>query len=109
MNKDQIKLLTKIKKLVSSKSRRFEDRDDIDYLEELAILGISEEEAWNHILSLNVNFYFPDPKPNYYNDKNSLTFKKSINGKLAYIKVNINEDEVKAICWSFHEDRKERK
>jgi len=108
MNVEQIKMLTRIKKLITQKKCHFAIRKDRNYLEELLFLGITEEEAWSHILTLNINFYFADPKPNYAKNKNALTFKKVINGKLAYIKVGIDEltDEVEAVCISFHQDRK---
>lgn len=109
MNQQQIELLNKMKKLVYSGKRRFVIRKDRDYLEDLNELGITEESAWNeHILYLNKNFYYPDSKPNYSKDEDvSLTFKKKINGKNAYIKIKLekilNEETV---CLSFHIDNK---
>lgn len=108
MNQQDVKYLGYIKNLVYQEKRRFEVRSDRDYLNDLLNLGITPLEAWNHILSLNKNLYFVDPKPNYFKDGKSLTFKKYINGKIAYIKIRVekddNDDEV--VCLSFHEDGK---
>lgn len=109
MNSTQLKLLSKMKNLISNGQRRFEGRKDRDYLEDLLEIGITPEEAWKVILELNKNFYFPDPKPNYLVEGESLTFKREINGVLAYIKIKIDnnrEDEV--VCLSFHKDKKRR-
>lgn len=49
--------------------------------------------------------FFVDPRPNYYNDSNTLIFKKIINNYRVYIKLKIeiiNGEEV--VCWSFHKD-----
>lgn len=104
MNYQQIKLLSKIKKLITSDKRRFAIRKDRDYVEELLGLGITESEAWNYILRLNVHSYFPDPKPEYYKNGESLTFKRQINGELAYIKLKVEkiEGEEEVVCLSFH-------
>lgn len=108
MNQQDVKYLGYIKNLVYLKKRRFEVRPDRDYLNDLLNLGITPLEAWEHILSLNKHLYFVDPKPNYFKDGKSLTFKKYINGKIAYIKIRVekddNDDEV--VCLSFHEDGK---
>lgn len=107
MNGEQLKILTKMKKLIKLGKRRFLQRRDRDYLQDLLELGISEEAAWNIILELNTNFYFKDPKPSYYKNTETLIFKKQINGVVAYIKLNIensnNKDEI-VVCISFHED-----
>lgn len=110
MTGTQLRVLSKIKKLVSNGQRKFEIRKDRDYVEDLLDIGITEEEAWSHIFSLNKNFWFVDPKPNYYKDENALIFKKEVNGVLAYIKLKIEVEEnfEKAVCLSFHRDKKRR-
>lgn len=109
MNEHQIRLLFEIKKLIRAKKRHFKIRNDRNYLEDLLELGITEQEAWNHILYLKPQFYFIDPKPNYSKPVNEcLVFKKNINGKIAYIKICINSDNVEAECWSFHEDKRRK-
>ena len=75
MNQQDVKYLGYIKNLVYLKKRRFEVRPDRDYLNDLLNLGITPLEAWEHILSLNKHLYFVDPKPNYFKDGKSLTFK----------------------------------
>lgn len=62
MNIEQLRLLTKMKRLIKIGKRRFKTRKDRDYLFDLLCFGISESEAWNIILELNNNFYFFDPK-----------------------------------------------
>lgn len=49
MTGEQIKLLTKMKKLIMQGKRHFEPRKDRDYVLALFELGITEEEAWNYI------------------------------------------------------------
>ena len=109
MNNEQLKILSKMKKLIKLGKRRFQIRKDRDYLQELLELGISELEAWNIILELNKHFYFNDPKPLYYKNTDTLIFKKQINGVVAYIKLKIeknnNQEEI-VVCISFHEDNK---
>lgn len=109
MNQEQIKKLTKMKKLIRQGKRRFKMRIDRDHVEDLSYLGLNEEEAWYHILTLNTNLYIPDSKPAYHNGGSALLFKKNINNKIAYIKIDIeeNEDTEEAVvCWSFHADRR---
>lgn len=111
MNHHQIKLLSKMKKLVYEGKRRFESRRDRDYVADLLDFGLTEEAAWEeHILYLNKNFYFKDPKPKYSKkDDFSLTFKKDIDGKVAYIKIRLElTPEEETVCLSFHEDGKEK-
>lgn len=111
MNHHQIKMLSKMKKLVYEGKRRFEPRTDRDYVADLLDFGLTEEAAWEeHILYLNSNLYFKDPKPNYSKkDDYSLTFKKNIDGKIAYIKIRLEStSEEETVCLSFHEDGKER-
>lgn len=109
MNNDQLKILSKMKKLIKLGKRRFQIRRDRDYLLDLLELGISESEAWNVILELNKHFYFNDPKPSYYKNTDTLIFKKQINGVVAYIKLKIennnNQEEI-VVCISFHEDNR---
>lgn len=113
MNQEQIRLLSKMRKLIYDKKRRFEPRLDRDYVEDLLDFGLTEEEAWDkHIIYLNSNFYYIDTKPNYSKKDNlSLTFKKPIDGKVAYIKLRIelNELEEETVCLSFHLDGKPKK
>lgn len=110
MNGAQLKLLSKMKKLITSNHKRFECRSDRDYVEDLLEIGITEEEAWNCILGLNLHFYVFDPKPNYSKDGESLVFKREVNEIMTYIKLkiekNIGEEEV--VCLSFHKDNDRR-
>lgn len=62
---EQIKLLSKMKKMIYSGCRKFSCREDRDYIQELLDIGITEEDAWNEILSLSARDYFPDSKPFY--------------------------------------------
>lgn len=107
MTGEQLKLLSKMKRLIYQGKRKFLDRKDRNYLEELFEIGISESVAWNEILSLSKNNYCHDYKPFYYkNDDNTLIFKKIINGLLVYIKLKIeqyNKSEM-TVCISFHID-----
>lgn len=58
MNQEQIKLLTHMKKLICDNKKRFAVRKDRDYLKELELIGITEQETWyNHILYLNSNMF----------------------------------------------------
>lgn len=110
MMNDQQKYLDRIKKLISEGKRRFEQRKDRDYLEDLFELGITKEEAWDYILRLNFHFYFPDPKPSYHVGQKGLTFKRPINGVMAYIKVKIEGyDDEEVVCISFHKDKNNRR
>lgn len=104
MNSQQLLLLSKMKKMIKEGKRKFKNRNDRDFLNDLCNLSLTVDDAWNHILSLNKNHYFPDNKPSYNQSINCLTFKKIINGKLAYIKLILDREEV-VICWSFHEDK----
>ena len=60
MTNEQIRLLSKMKKLINEGKRRFANRKDRDYLASLLELGITESEAWNYILRLSVHYYYPD-------------------------------------------------
>lgn len=106
MNKEQIKLLNKMKILIRQGKRRFKYRKDRDYLYDLSEIGLKEKDAWKHILCLNENFFIVDNKPNYHKEGNSLLFKKIINNNLVYIKlkIEINENGEETVCWSFHKD-----
>lgn len=108
MTNSQIKLLSKMKKLIIENKRRFANRKDRDYIKELTDLGITETEAWIHILELNCHYYFRDPKPTYSKSVESLTFKKLINGYIAYIKLKIEYSigDEETVCLSFHKDLK---
>lgn len=107
MNGDQIRLLSEIKKLIKLNKKHFKSRNDRNYLEDLLNLGLTEEEAWQHIYYLKPQFYFVDPEPIFSKSlKKCLTFKKLINNKIACIKLCIDDDTVETECWSFHEDKK---
>ncbi len=107
MTNEQIRLLSKMKKLINQGKKRFIQRKDRDYVEALLELGITEE-AWNYILSLNINYYCHDFKPFYAKDGESLVFKMKINNNIAYIKLKIEEynKEEETVCLSFHKDNK---
>lgn len=109
MTGEQIKLLTKMKKLIMQGKRHFEPRKDRDYVLALFELGITEEEAWNYILRLNSYYYYPDLKPFYAKSGEALVFKMKINGITAYIKLKIEEynNEEETVCLSFHRDTKQ--
>ncbi len=87
MNNEQIKLLNRMKQLIRTNKKKFKIRKDRDYLEDLKEIGITIEDAWKQILTLNTNFYFIDNKPFYNQSQNTLTFKKTINKKSVYIKL----------------------
>lgn len=107
MTGEQSRLLSKMKKLIYNGKRKFSERKDRDYIQELLNIGVSESDAWKEILSLSGNDYYHDYKPFYYKrDDDALTFKKLINGYLVYIKLKIeqyNNNEV-TVCLSFHID-----
>ena len=79
MTGEQLKLLTKMKKLITKGNKRFANRKDRDYLEELLEIGITESLAW-----------------------------QEINGNRVYIKLKIEEYNNKkmTVCLSFHLDYK---
>ncbi len=101
----EIQLLMKMKKLVREGKRRFKDRKDRNYKKELSDLFLNEEQAWNHVLSLNINMCVYDNVPIYKKDSNTLVFKKLINKYMVYIKLKIEiENGEEVVCWSFHKD-----
>ncbi len=104
MNSNQIKLLNKMKKLITNGKCRFKIRRNRDTVSDITSLGISVEEAWNIISELNCNFYYFDARPVYGQSKNSLTFLRTINSQDVYIKLVLEEDEdgEVVVCWSFH-------
>ena len=65
MNNDEVKLLSQMKKAINNGNKSFYQRKDRDYLLDLSNLGISLEEAWKEILTLNKHFYVLDKKPIY--------------------------------------------
>lgn len=105
MTSEQIKLLSKIKKLIKSGHKKFVNRKDKDHVKELAKIGIDEETAWQEVLGLSSYNYIPDMKPFYFGT-GALTFKKCINGYLVYIKLKIEVyvNNEMAVCVSFHID-----
>lgn len=108
MTGEQLKLLSKMKKLIIQGNKKFASRKDRDYLAELLEIGITENLAWQEILTLSSYNYVPDYKPFYLKSENSLVFKKNINGNIVYIKLKIEEYNNKEItvCLSFHIDHK---
>lgn len=108
MNNEQIRLLSKMKKLINEGKKRFAQRKDRDYIYSLLELGITEEEAWNYILRLNSYYYFPNLKPFYSRNGESLVFKMKINDNIAYIKLKIENSNngEETVCISFHKDNK---
>lgn len=108
MTGEQLKLLTRMKKLITKGNKRFANRKDRDYLEELLEIGITESLAWQEILTLSSYNHVQDYKPFYSKSENSLVFKKDINGNRVYIKLKIEEYNKKemTVCLSFHLDYK---
>ena len=110
MNNQQRKLLITMKKLIKQGKRRFANRYDRNYKEDLFEIGITEYEAWNnHILRLNEAYYFVDYRPTYYKTNNTLVFKKFINNRKVYIKLKIEKDtnsNEECVCLSFHLDNR---
>ena len=107
LDTDQLRILTKMKRLIKNGNRRFQMRKDRDYIQDLLELGIDEVEAWDIILTLNNHFYFKDPKPTYYKNKDTLIFKRKVNGVLTYIKLKIEtKNKEETVCLSFHKDKK---
>ena len=106
MSQTQLRLLSKMKKLILQGKRRFSYREDRDYVKALSELGITEEEAWNYILQLNKGFYVPDFKPTYAKTGESLTFKMKVNDNIAYIKIKIEKynNEEETVCLYFNID-----
>ena len=108
MTEEQLKLLAKMKKLITKGNKKFVPRKDRDYIEELLEIGISENLAWQEVLTLSSYNYVPDYKPFYLKTENTLVFKKDINGNRVYIKLKIEEYNSKemTVCLSFHKDYK---
>lgn len=108
MTLDENRLLTKMKVLIRQNKRRFQIRNDRYYMDDLLEIGLTPSEAWGHILSLNSNFYFYDPKAIYRRELNTLIFKKIINGYSVYIKLKLecSNDNEMVVCLSFHIDKK---
>ena len=107
MNEKQLRLLSNAKKLIIKGKRRFQIRPDRDYIQELLTIGITEEYAWNVILSLSNKDYVFDYRPFYNKEGNALVFKRMINGYKVYIKIkieSINDLENETVCLSFHID-----
>ena len=108
MTGEQLKLLSRMKKLIIQGNKKFAIIKDRDYLAELLEIRITENLAWQEILTLSSYNYVPDYKPFYLKSDNSLVFKKNINGNIVYIKLKIEEYNNKEItvCLSFHIDHK---
>ena len=109
MTEEQIKLLNKMKKLISMGYKKFACRKDRDYIQEILDIGITENEAWQEIITLSSKNYYPDYKIfDSNNNEDALIFKKYINGHIVYIKLKIeqyNSNET-TVCLSFHIDYK---
>ena len=92
---NQAKVLSRMKKLIKEGKRRFQLRKDRDYMADLLELGLSENEAWNYILTnININFIVNDPKPTYSKSGEALVFKRPVNGIDAYIKLKIEKGKI---------------
>lgn len=109
MTDKQKRLFAKMKKLINKGCRKFARRKDREYLQDLLEIGITEEKAWQEILSLSSANYQQDYRPFYLKQgDDALVFKKYINGYLIYIKLKIEEYNNKelTVCLSFHIDYK---
>ena len=109
MNSNQIRLFNKMKDLIRNNKRRFIVRNDRSILKDLFDLDLTEEKAWNIICNLNPNNYYVDPRFSHHkSNNNTLTFKRLINSKMVYIKLElvVDDDGEETVCWSFHEDYK---
>lgn len=107
MTCEQLKQFSKMKKLIIKGNKKFACRSDRDYIEELLNIGITEELAWQEILTLSAHNYVYDYKPIYFkNNDDALIFKKYINNYLVYIKIKIEKynNEESTVCLSFHID-----
>lgn len=107
MTSEQLKQLSRMKKLINQGHKRFASRKDRDYIQELLDIGITEEMAWSEILTLSAQNYVRDYKPFYAKrSDDALTFKKMINGCKVYIKIKIEEynNNDATVCLSFHID-----
>lgn len=109
MTEYQKRLLSRMKKLINDGCKKFEERKDRDYVQDLLNIGITLDEAWQEILSLSSINYFPDQRPIYLKKgDDALVFKKSINNNIVYIKIKMepyNNHET-TVCLSFHIDHK---
>lgn len=83
MTGEQLKLLAKMKKLITKGNKKFAPRKDRDYIEELLEIGISENLAWQEVLTLSSYNYVPDYKPFYLKTEN--TYLKKILMEIEYI------------------------
>ena len=109
MNSNQIKLFNRMKDLIRNKKRRFKIRKDRNIKRDLFDLDLTEDKAWKIICNLNPNNYFRDPIFSHHkSNNNTLTFKRLINCKMVYIKLELefDDDGEETVCWSFHEDHR---
>ena len=83
MTGEQLKLFAKMKKLITKGNKKFTPRKDRDYIEELLEIGISENLAWQEVLTLSSYNYVPDYKPFYLKTEN--TYLKKILMEIEYI------------------------
>ncbi|MDI6453689.1 hypothetical protein [Peloplasma aerotolerans] len=99
--------LKKMRRLINQGSKRFVMKRDGRYYYEILLedFGITDKKAWEHIKNLNEHFLWNDEMPSYSNS-DAFVFKKQIDGKMAYIKVKIEEGKngEEVVCISFHLD-----
>ena len=98
MNNQQMILWNKMRSMIRQNKRKFQYRNDRNIYEGLNDLGLTVEDAWREILQLNKHFYVIDNMPFYNQSKNSLTFKKPIKQKIAYIKLILDENDDVVAC-----------
>lgn len=55
MKPEQIRQLSEYKNLIVQGNRKFQSRKDRNYIDDLSEIGLTIEEAWIQILSLNKN------------------------------------------------------
>lgn len=105
--------LGKIRKMVNNGNRHFVQRYDYpdkrNYIQQLASLGLTVDDAWKYILQLDETHYFAGPladaNEKFDSGKNVVwEFKMEIDGKIAYIKLKDEEGGRGCVCLSFHED-----
>lgn len=98
--------LTQAKRLLSAGDYRFVPRRK--NMQALADHGLTITDAKDEILGLMIDDYYKGPKKDYDNTQpgDIWEFKKTIDGKLFYVKLKIQEQNGKDIlkCLSFHED-----
>ena len=98
-----------MKLLIKQGRRKFIHRKDRDYDRDLDDIGITEDEAWEVILSLGPRDFILDYRPIYRKiGEDALVFKRMIKKKRIYIKIKLEKrdnDDI-TVCLSFHIDNK---